>query len=85
MFTNLAMCIDFLKKLVTIHILGLNQNINLEGDEVELELRAQVQASFEDHQHSVANQTTTIDVHKLSPWLRVSHWHDLAINHIIPP
>jgi hypothetical protein len=41
-----------------------------------------MQASFKDHQCLVTSQTTFPNVHKLNPWLKVSHWHDLVINEV---
>jgi len=58
--------------------------LDLGGDQDWLKLKEHVQISFEDHQHSIANQPNNPTIRELSPWLRVSCWHNLAASHIIP-
>jgi len=58
--------------------------LGLGVDQDWLKLKEHVQMSFKNHQHSIANQPNTPTSYELSPWLRVSCWHNLATNHIIP-
>jgi hypothetical protein len=61
-----------------------HQSLGLGGDQDWLKLKEHVQMSFEDHQHSIANQPNNPIICELNPWLRVSRWHKLVANHIIP-
>jgi hypothetical protein len=61
-----------------------HQSLGLGVDQDWLKLKEHVQMSFKNHQHSIANQPNTPTSYELSPWLRVSCWHNLATNHIIP-
>ncbi len=60
-----------------------HQNVELEGDPVGLHLKEQVHVSLQAHQCSVRDAAPNPSIHELSPWLRVSCWHKLAVNHII--
>ncbi|CAK9856542.1 unnamed protein product [Sphagnum jensenii] len=61
-----------------------HQNMELAGDPTGLRLKDQVRASLEAHECSVLNVALNPSIRELSPWLRVSRWHELAVNHIIP-
>lgn len=85
MFPNVAKCNAFSKKVGYIKYFGIDrQSLGLGGDQDWLKLKQHVHISFEDQQHSIANQPNNPTIHELSPWLRVSYWHNLATNHIIP-
>jgi len=58
--------------------------MELVGDPMGLQLKEQVRASLEAHECSVLNVAPNPSIPELSPWLRVSRWHELAVNHIIP-
>jgi hypothetical protein len=58
--------------------------MELVGDPMGLQFKEQVCASLEAHECSVLNVAPNPSIHELSPWLRVSCWHELAVNHIIP-
>jgi hypothetical protein len=58
--------------------------MELEGDLAGLHLKEQLHVSLQAHQCFVRNMAPNPSVQELSPWLRMSHWHKLAINHIIP-
>ncbi len=73
------------KKVGYITYFGIDhQSLGLGSDQDWLKLKEHVQMSFEDHQHSIVNQPNNPTICELSPWLRVSCWHNLATNHIIP-
>jgi len=61
-----------------------HQNMELAGDSVGLQLKEQVHVSLHAHQCSTSNVARNPSIRELSPWLRISHWHELAVNHIIP-
>jgi hypothetical protein len=58
--------------------------MELVGDPAGLHLKEQVHVSLEAHQCSILNVAPNPSIHELSPWLKMSHWHELTINHIIP-
>jgi hypothetical protein len=58
--------------------------MELVGDLMGLQLKEQVRASLEAHECSVLNVAPNPSIHELNPWLRVSRWHELAVNRIIP-
>ncbi len=60
-----------------------HQNMELAGDSVGLQLKEQVHVSLHAHQCSTSNVARNPSIRELSPWLRISCWHELAINHII--
>jgi len=60
-----------------------HQNTELEGDPAGLRLKEQVHVSLHAHQCSLGNVAPNLSIRELSPWLRVSHWHELAVNHIV--
>jgi hypothetical protein len=43
-----------------------------------------VRASLEAHECSVLNVAPNPSIRELSPWLKVSRWQELVVNHIIP-
>jgi hypothetical protein len=57
--------------------------MDLKGDPARLHLKEQVHVSLQAHECSVRNVAPNPSIRELSPWLRVSHWHELAVNHII--
>ncbi len=57
--------------------------MELEGDPTGLHLKEQVHVSLQAHQCSLGNVAPNPSICELSPWLRVSRWHELAVNHII--
>jgi hypothetical protein len=61
-----------------------HQNMELAGDSVGLQLKEQVHVSLHAHQCSTSNVARNPSIRELSPWLRISRWHELAVNHIIP-
>ncbi|CAN5957261.1 unnamed protein product [Sphagnum jensenii] len=61
-----------------------HQNTKLTGNLAGLRLKEQVHVSLQAHQCSQGNATPNPSICELSPWLRVSCWHKLAVNHIIP-
>jgi hypothetical protein len=61
-----------------------HQNMELEGDLAGLHLKEQVHESIQAHQCSISNVAPNPSIRELSPWLRMSRWHELAVNHIIP-
>ncbi len=61
-----------------------HQNMELAGDLMGLQLKEQVRASLEAHECSVLNMAPNPSIRELSPWLRVSCWHELVVNQIIP-
>jgi hypothetical protein len=58
--------------------------MELVGDPMGLQLKEQVRASLKAHECSILNVAPNPSIRELSPWLRVSCWHELAVNHIIP-
>jgi hypothetical protein len=58
--------------------------MEFEGDPVGLHLKHQVHISLQAHKCSVQNTAPNPSIRELSPWLRVSCWHELAVNHITP-
>jgi hypothetical protein len=58
--------------------------MELEGDPAGLHLKEEVHVSLQAHQCSMGNVAPNPSVCELSPWLRVSCWHELAFDHIIP-
>jgi hypothetical protein len=58
--------------------------MELEGDLAGLHLKERVHISLQAHQCSVRNTAPNPSIRELSPWLRMSRWHELAVNHIIP-
>ncbi len=61
-----------------------HQNMELAGDLVGLQLKEQVHVSLHARQCSTSNVARNPSIRELSPWLRISRWHELAVNHIIP-
>ncbi len=61
-----------------------HQNMELEGDTAGLHLKEQVHVSLRAHRCSLGNVAPNPSVRELSPWLRMSRWHELAVSHIIP-
>jgi hypothetical protein len=61
-----------------------HQNMELKGDLAGLHLKEQVHVSLQTHQCSMGNMAPNPSIRELSPWLRVSRLHELAVNHIIP-
>ncbi len=61
-----------------------HQNTELKGDPAGLRLKEQVHVSLQAHQCSLGNVAPNPSIRELSPWLRVSRWHELAVNHIVP-
>ncbi|CAM6013301.1 unnamed protein product [Sphagnum balticum] len=61
-----------------------HQNMELAGDSMGLQLKEQVHVSLHAHQCSTSNVAPNPSIRELSPWLRISRWHELAVNHIIP-
>ncbi len=61
-----------------------HQNLELEGDLLGFHLKEQVHESLQAHQCSISKVAPNPSIHELSPWLRISRWHELAVNHIIP-
>ncbi len=59
-----------------------HQNMELEGDLAGLHLKEQVHESIQAHQCSISNVAPNPSIRELSPWLRMSRWHELAVNHI---
>jgi hypothetical protein len=59
-----------------------HQNMELEGDTAGLHLKEQVHVLLWAHQCSLGNVAPNPSVCELSPWLRVSRWHELAVSHI---
>ncbi len=57
--------------------------MELEGDPTGLHLKEQVHISLQAHECSVRNAAPNPSIRELSPWLKVSRWHELAVNHII--
>jgi hypothetical protein len=57
--------------------------MELVGDLAKLQLKKQVHVLLEAHQCSILNVTPNPSIHESSPWLRMSRWHELTINHII--
>jgi len=75
----------FSKKVGYIAYFGVNhQNMELVGDQVGFQLKEQVRALLKAHQCSILNMVQNPSIYELSPWLNMFHWHELAINHIIP-
>jgi hypothetical protein len=58
--------------------------MELAGDRARLQLKEQVHVSLEAHQCSILNMAQNPSICELSPGLKMSCWHELAINHIIP-
>jgi hypothetical protein len=61
-----------------------HQNLELEGDLPGFHLKEQVHESLQAHQCSISKVAPNPSIRELSPWLRISRWHELAVNHIIP-
>jgi hypothetical protein len=61
-----------------------HQNMELTGDPVGLRLKEQVHASLEAHRRSVLRTAQKPLICELSPWLKMSRWHELAVDQIIP-
>jgi len=61
-----------------------HQNMELAGDPARLQLKEQVHVSLHAHQCLTSNMPPNPSIHELSPWLKISRWHELAVNHIIP-
>ncbi len=61
-----------------------HQNFELEGDLPGFHLKEQVHQSLQAHQCSILKVAPNPSIRELSPWLRISRWHELAVNHIIP-
>jgi hypothetical protein len=61
-----------------------HQNMELEGNPTGLHLKEQVHVLLQAHQCSMGNVAPNPSIRELSPWLRVSRWHELAVNRIIP-
>jgi hypothetical protein len=53
------------------------------GDPVGLQLKEQIRALLQAHQRSMSNLAPNPSICELSPWLRMSRWHKLVVNHII--
>jgi hypothetical protein len=58
--------------------------MELAGDSMRLQLKEQVHVSLHAHQCSTSSVALNPSICELSPWLRISRWHELAINHINP-
>jgi hypothetical protein len=61
-----------------------HQNLELEGDLPGFHLKEQVHETLQAHQCSISKVAPNPSIRELSPWLRISRWHELAVNHIIP-
>jgi hypothetical protein len=61
-----------------------HQNMELVGDPTGLRLKEQVHVSLEAHRCSILRMASKPSICELNPWLRMSRWHELAIDHIIP-
>jgi hypothetical protein len=61
-----------------------HQNLKLEGDLPGFHLKEQVHESLQAHQCSISKVAPNPSICELNPWLRISRWHELAVNHIIP-
>jgi hypothetical protein len=61
-----------------------HQNMELAGDSMGLQVKEQVHVLLRAHQCLTSNVAPNPSIRELSPWLRISRWHELAVNHIIP-
>ncbi len=61
-----------------------HQSTELVGDLARLRLKEQVHTLLEAHRCSVSGAASKPSICELSPWLRMSRWHELAVDHIIP-
>jgi hypothetical protein len=61
-----------------------HQNMELAVGPTGFQLKKQVRALLEAHQCSILNLAPNPSIRELSPWFKISHWHKLAVNHIIP-
>ncbi len=82
---NHAKCSAFLEKVrYTAYSSVDHHNMELTSDLVKFRVKEQVHVLLEAHQCSILNLAPNPSFCELSPWLRMSHWHELTINHIIP-
>ncbi len=61
-----------------------HQNMELTGDLTGLQLKEQIRALLEAHGCLILNMAPNPSICELSPWLSMSRWHELVVNHIIP-
>jgi hypothetical protein len=60
-----------------------HQNLELGGDLSGFHLKEQVHESLQAHLCSISKVAPNPSIRELNPWLRISRWHELAVNHII--
>jgi hypothetical protein len=51
---------------------------------VGLQLKEQIYVSLEAHQCSILNMAQNPSTCELSPWFRMSYWHELVVSYINP-